>query len=259
MTDLELFDVLSTTVQIISRSEYGRVFVLKGGTVLVSKMIEANRIDLFRRTSDIDVHCNNMSIWHQFCSDVEALLNAGTTKYRYTLVKRRALTKPSSKSDSLTFAVLRLHDGANVNIKIDVNIKSNGSIIVDFSNSLQMNTYAPEIMLSDKVCAVSSEKVYRRIKDLYDICVFLSLYDFKYSDVLRALRLKHGDFVLTNMLVPSNMHKLSHAYSKFSGIINKPDFSYIVSICQRFLFPLYINQTHRDMIWDRRKMAWEYL
>lgn len=42
-------------------------FALKGGTVLIARLIENNRLDLFRRITDIDIHCSNKEVWDNFC------------------------------------------------------------------------------------------------------------------------------------------------------------------------------------------------
>jgi hypothetical protein len=73
-------------------SKYSRKFVLKGGVALMSKVLDNSREhDLFRKTVDIDIHCNSTDIWNAFCSEVEQILNKSTL-YEYKLKGRRALT-----------------------------------------------------------------------------------------------------------------------------------------------------------------------
>lgn len=256
LTPYEIYDVLIDAANKISKSRYSMSFALKGGTVLISRLIESNRMDLFRKTTDIDIHCNNKEVWDNFCRDVECILNTGTSRYRYALQGRRADTKGFDTSDSLRFLVT-LADGRTTRIKFDMNIKGQTGIILDFSELLGMPTYSASTMICDKIVAVSARSVFRRIKDIYDIAVLASLYSFRYSDLASQLR-SRGTVALTNMLIPQNMPDLAHAYDKFDGIMNKPEFRDLIYVVQRFLTPFYLG-TDTDLIWDRGVGSWQYL
>ena len=82
LTPYEIYDVLIDAANKISKSRYSMSFALKGGTVLISRLMESNRLDLFRKTTDIDIHCTNKEVWNNFCRDVECILNTGTSQYR---------------------------------------------------------------------------------------------------------------------------------------------------------------------------------
>lgn len=256
LTPYEIYDVLIDAANKISKSRYSMSFALKGGTVLIARLVENNRMDLFRRTTDIDIHCNNKEVWNNFCRDVEQLLNSGISPYRYQLQGRRADIKGFDTSDSLKFLVT-LADGRAIGIKFDMNIKSQTGIILDFSELLGMLTYSASTMICDKIVAVSSRSVFRRIKDIYDIAVLASLYSFRYSDLVTQLR-SRGNVILTNMLIPQNMSDLAHAYDKFEGITNKPMFADLIFVVQRFLYPFYFG-TSVDLIWNGGTGTWEHL
>lgn len=256
MTDIELYDLLLTTVHVISKTNYARVFALKGGTVLISRVIDNNRQDLFRRTSDIDIHCTSYVYWEHFCNEIELILNKAGTGYRYKIVKRRGDTKPSTISDSLHFDVIRLYDNQTARIKIDMNVKSNEMVELDFSNSLGMYTFSVQTSIADKVKVVSSPQIFRRIKDVYDLAVYATLYSVSYCDLLRAIEKKYPSIELVNMFIPQNMNDLQHAYDKFDGIINKPAFGDLYTICARFLYPIY-KKSSCNLKWNRGTMAWE--
>ena len=169
----DIYEYLRYTANLIAASEFGNQLVLKGGSVLISKLIECNRLDLYRLTTDLDIHCDKKEVWIAFYTNIENILNNNDRNYIYRVEKRRSEIKGLETSDSLRFS---LNDsGTIVNFKIDMNIKSNRIITVECSPILNMNTYDALTMLSDKIVAVSSDKIYRRIKDLYDITVFASL------------------------------------------------------------------------------------
>ena len=256
LDDLSMYKLLVYTAQLISQSRYARYFALKGGLVLTIRLFEAGRDDLFCRTVDIDVHCSSKDAWNAFCASCEQLLNANSDGIRYRLVKRRADIKGLDTSDSLTFEVT-LPTGQVVPLKMDMNIKDSGIVELSFDCRLQMQTYSDLTSLSDKLVVVSSQKIYRRIKDLYDICVLISLSNFRMSEIRRMLLKKHNMKVsdLTFMLTPENMPALVHAYSCFSGIHNKPDFSTLISMANSFLIPIY-QEAKTAELWRCDRCAW---
>ena len=258
LSALDIYETLVTTANIISRTKYASYFSLKGGTVLISKMFENNRQDLFRMTRDIDVHCSSKDIWNSFCSDFSIIMNNNNAGYRYTITKRRAEAKGFVSSDSLQIRV-DLPNGGTTIIGMDMNIKSDSIIDVEFNSLLNMSTYSIYTMLSDKIVSISSESIYRRIKDLYDLCVIISMYDINLDELLCRIRIKHPDKAvnLKNMITSSNMNDLRHAYEKFTGILNKPDFEYIIGLSQRFLYPIYKKNIPANCIWRRNISSWE--
>ena len=84
---------------------------------------------------------------------------------------------------------------------------------------------APIQMISDKIAAISSDKVFRRIKDVVDLYYISHVVMFDRVDVLKTLEnsgRKLGDF---NGFL-HRPEELRHSYEKFrfSGGVNKPPF-----------------------------------
>lgn len=250
----DIYGYLRYTANLISQSHFHNKMILKGGSVLISKLIECGREDLYRLTSDLDIHCDKKEVWIEFCNDIEDILNKNDRGYVYRITKRRSEIKGLNDSDSLTFS-LEDH-GKIVKFQMDMNIKSNTIITVDYSPLLQMNTYDAYTMLSDKIVVVSSNKIYRRIKDLYDILVLASIFDFKYSELVKHINIKHPNVKLKNMIVPDNISNIEHAYNVFSGIRNKPDIRYLLNYCLIFLEPIYLGYNQGELIWNTQQVKW---
>ena len=116
---------------------------------------------------------------------------------------------PFIDSDSLTLTV---DTGMYVvDISIDMNVKPDSTIQKFYIDYLKSATYSPLTMLSDKIAVVSSKKIYRRIKDLYDLYCLTQLFTFDIADVRKMLNTKHKDIELNNMLLESNFADLDHA------------------------------------------------
>lgn len=58
-----MFEYLRYTANLIADSRFASQIILKGGSVLLSKLIECGREDLFRLTRDLDIHCNKKEVW----------------------------------------------------------------------------------------------------------------------------------------------------------------------------------------------------
>ena len=248
----DIFSYLTTTIQLLSQTQYSRYFIFKGGTALVTKMVEQNRLDLYRLTTDIDIHCDKYAIWQDFCNNVESILNRNNLNYVYKITKIR---NTSNISSSITFELYDNNINTVIQFKMDMNIKSNNIITVEYSPMLGVNTYDASTMLADKIVVVSSSKVYRRIKDLYDIFVIISLKQLKFSDIQAHIKIKHPNVELTNMLIQSNFEDLKHAYDKFQGITNKPDFYSLIFIIKNFLEPIYA-EYKGDLVWNNTNLRW---
>lgn len=251
----DIFEYLIYTANLISKSYFGNKLILKGGSVLMSKLIEYNRTDLYRQTTDIDIHCNSKETWINFCNNIENILNNNDRGYKYKIVKRRSESKGLDTSDSLQFIIEAPND--RVSFKIDMNIKDDNIITIDYSPTLNMNTYDCYTMVTDKIIVVSSRKVFRRIKDLYDLAVLTSIQSYNYSDLMQHMTIKHPNTNLINMLTYDNFNDLEHAYTKFNGITNKPDINYLISHDAKFLEPLYKNYKEGKLIWNNNLVCWQ--
>lgn len=248
---------LCNTVLILSKSEFRNKFIIKGGTALMSMLLECNRQDLFRLTSDIDIHCDSKKCWYSFINRLEDILNRNNEGYKYKVLEIRSKTRGSlDNSDSVKLSLFDSVNNIEVQFKIDMNIKNSAIITTSFSPILNMATYDCLTMLADKIVVVSSDKIYRRVKDLYDICVLASISNFTLNDIISHIKVKHPNCDLKNMLVDSNFSKVEHAFSRFTGIFNKPDIRILVAFCSIFLEPIY-SRKETNLIWDSQKVLWK--
>lgn len=253
-TSTDIYEYLLYTVNLIAKSEFSNKFVVKGGMSLMSRLRQCDSEEMGRFTRDIDLHCNSMETWNEFCTRIEEILNHNDRGYIYRVIKRRSDSKPSDTSDSLELTLT--YGEKIIKFKIDMNVKYDSIIEVEYSHILNMNVYDVYTQLSDKIVVVSSQSIFRRIKDLYDTDVLLRICNIKYSAVIDRLYTKHPDAVLCDMLTPSNYEALRHAYDKYSGIKNKTDIRNLIAGVKEFLMPIYGN-FEGDLIWNSQLMRWE--
>lgn len=101
---------------------------------------------------------------------------------------------------------------------------------------LHFRGVAPAQMIADKISAVSSDKVFRRIKDIVDLYYLSKVFDFDKDDVLQ--RLKDSGRGLGNFY--GFLHRrgeLEHSYEKFrfAGDVDKPPFEDVYRAVKRYI------------------------
>ena len=95
---------------------------------------------------------------------------------------------------------------------------------------------APVQMIADKLAVISSDKVFRRIKDVVDMYYISKVFEFNAHDVLDALRRSQrtlGDY--HGFLRRED--ELKHSYEKFrfTGDVNKPPFEAVYDTVLMFI------------------------
>lgn len=91
-------------------------------------------------------------------------------------------------------------------------------------------------MIADKVYVVSTDKVFRRIKDLVDLYYFSKVFEFDKEGIMKALSTNErtlGDFDA----FLNRQDELKHSYEKFrfAGDINKPSFEEVYNIVREYV------------------------
>lgn len=89
----------------------------------------------------------------------------------------------------------------------------------------QFRGSSPVQMIADKVAAISTDKVFRRIKDVVDLYYISNVFEFRVSDVLQILENSERNLENFNGFI-QRKEELKHAYEKFrfAGDVNKPQF-----------------------------------
>ena len=80
------YSYIITTANLIGNSRFGDKLILKGGSALISKIIEQRRISL-------DMHCDKREVWIDFYNNIEEILNNNSLGYVYTIIDRRSARK----------------------------------------------------------------------------------------------------------------------------------------------------------------------
>lgn len=95
---------------------------------------------------------------------------------------------------------------------------------------------APSQMIADKVSAISTDKVFRRIKDVVDLYYISKVFDFDRGVIIQTLKDSGKDLDAFHGFL-HRREDLRHAYEKFrfSGDVNKPPFEEVYRAVKSYI------------------------
>ncbi|MBR4474977.1 MAG: nucleotidyl transferase AbiEii/AbiGii toxin family protein [Oscillospiraceae bacterium] len=193
----------------------------KGSMVLKACLIEAGYPEETRHTVDIDANWNTdvPPTAEQMTESIQNALtksniNLNVSLYRMYGQSRSAgfeLTDPSSGEMLFT-------------MDVDVNRPVTPTKIYEVEG-IRFRGAVPAQMIADKLLVISSDKIFRRIKDLVDLYYISRTFDLDRSAITQALENSGKTLDCFNGFL-HRTEELKHAYEKFrfSGDVDKPSF-----------------------------------
>lgn len=193
----------------------------KGSMVLKACLMEAGFTEETRHTVDIDAnwYSDTAPSEEQMVDSLQKSLrncgiNLNVSLYRMYGEGRSA---GFELSDTAAGDVLFTMD-------VDVNRPAAKTKIYEVEG-VRFCGVAPSQMIADKISAISTDKVFRRIKDVVDLYYISKVFAFNKAEVLETLKASGRNLDSFNGFLhrPDN---LRHSYEKFrfSGDVDKPPF-----------------------------------
>lgn len=197
-------------------SRIGAPVVFKGALVLKIHLNENAKNSVKRITKDIDANWNGRGDIVLIRNTlIKAVSNINSS---YTVVVKRI---PRSSKESAGFDI---KDEKSVKItSIDLDLKDNPFYVNLTLDNQKIKCSSLSKIIADKFSAISTEKVYRRIKDILDIYLLSNLEDFSFEEVKEILIYDERDYGDFSTLL-NNKEKIEHGYSRLKRVENKPEF-----------------------------------
>lgn len=207
----------------------------KGSMVLKACLIEAGFNDDTRHTVDIDGN------WY---SDISPSPEQMTQSIQEALNRNGVFLDASiyrmyGEGRSAGFELKDRETGELLfTMDIDVNRPAVPTQIYEI-DGLKFRGVSPTQMIADKVSVISSDKVFRRIKDVVDMYYISQAFEFNEGEILKTLEQSGrvlGDF----SGFVERVDDLRHSYEKFrfSGDVNKPSFEEVYDNVKSYINPL---------------------
>lgn len=238
---MELMELLYRIMEELSKD--GVPIVFKGAMVLNLIVQKNNPAKTERLTKDIDGDWIGEG---PTMSQMKDALIKATKKVDSTLDIK--IYREFGERKSAGFKIVN-ERGEKV-ASIDLSVRKNEFCIpyLSYINDVSITGASLDKMLSDKIYAVSSKSVCRRVKDLVDIYVISYLTEVQIKnlcEIWEKTERQIGDF----SEFQEKMFDIAEAYGKMKGIKNKPDFLQLYNRVSEFLCPFYNLEQNREAIW----------
>lgn len=220
--------------------ESGIPIDFKGSMVLKACLIEAGYSEETRHTVDIDAnwYSDSAPTAEQMTDSIQQAIDKtntdlGVSLYRMYGQGRSAGFEIKDKStDEILFTM-----------DIDVNRPAVPTQIYEVAG-IRFRGVSPIQMIADKLSVISTDKVFRRIKDIVDLYYLSNVFDFNIDDINQTL--KNSGRTLENFNGFLNRtDELKHSYEKFrfAGDVSKPPFEKVYTTVKEYIKDVLPTQT----------------
>jgi len=215
----------------------------KGSLVLKACLMEAGYSEDTRHTVDIDANWNSdtpPSAEQMIASLQEAL-------ERSNIDLEVSIFRMYDKSRSAGLDLIDPSTGqALFSMDIDVNRPVPPTKIYEV-DGLRFRGAVPSQMIADKVSAISTDKIFRRVKDVVDLYYISKVFDFDRDVIVQTLK-SSGRTLDTFHAFLYKTEELKHAYEKFrfAGDVNKPSFEEMYNAVKVYIKDILPKEDHTD-------------
>lgn len=203
----------------------------KGSMVLKACLLEAGYNEEIRHTVDIDAnwYSDNYPTAEQMTGSLQKALDRSNIDLQVSLYRMygercSAGFELSDSSGKVLFSM-----------DIDVNRSVSSTKIYEIEG-FHFRGVSPSQMIADKVSAISTDRIFYRIKDVIDLYYLSKAFDFDKSEIMRILDNNNRELGSFDGFL-NRQNDLKHAYDKFrlTGDVNKPQFSEVYSDVKNYI------------------------
>lgn len=204
----------------------------KGSMVLKACLIEAGFTEDTRHTVDIDANWN---------SDVPPTAGQMVESLQSAIQKNGiglnvSIYRMYGEGRSAGFELTNRETGEILfSMDIDVNRPIPPTQLYEVEG-FRFRGVSPSQMIADKISAISTDKVFRRIKDVVDLYYISKAFDFDKTDVMQTMTNSNKRLENFNAFLRRG-DELQHSYEKFrfAGGVNKPPFEEVYSAVKLYI------------------------
>ena len=216
----------------------------KGAMVLKACLMDAGFHEDIRHTADIDAnwYSDTMPSPEQMVESIETALHKAGIDMNVTLY--RMYGEGRSAGFEL---VLPSTNEVLFTMDMDVNRPIQQTRLYEIAG-LRFRGISPSQILADKIAAISTNKVFRRIKDVVDLYYLSKVFPFERDDLMQTLHDSGRHLENFDGFLHRN-DDLKHAYEKFrvTGDVRKPDFDEVYVAVKAYIKPILPKERRREM------------
>ena len=204
----------------------------KGSMVLKACLEEVGYPEETRHTVDIDAnwYSDEAPTAEQMTNSLQNALTKNGIDLKVSIYRMYGEGRSAGfeLTDTATDEVLFSMD-------IDVNRPTTPTKIYEIAGFV-FRGVAPAQMLADKIAAISTDKVFRRIKDVVDLYYFSKVIELDKAVLMRTLENCKKELDSFNGFL-NRKDELKHAYEKFrfTGDVEKPSFEEVYAAVKEYI------------------------
>lgn len=216
----------------------------KGSMVLKACLMEAGFTEDTRHTVDIDANWNSDTppTAEQMVESLQSAIQESGISLDVSIYRMYGEGRSAGfeLTDRETGEILFSMD-------IDVNRPIPPTKLYEVEG-LRFRGVSPSQMIADKISAISTDKVFRRVKDVVDLYYISNVFNFDRADVIQTLKNSGKNLDTFNGFLHRN-EDLQHSYEKFhfTGGVNKPPFEEVYRAVKLFIKDILPKEKHRDL------------
>ncbi len=216
----------------------------KGSMVLKACLAEAGYSEDTRHTTDIDGnwYSDVLPSGEQMVESLQKALTRNNIDLNVSIYRMYGEGRSAGfeLSDNSTGEILFSMD-------IDVNRPVASTKIYEIEG-IRFLGVSPSQMISDKVSVLSTDKVFRRIKDVVDLYYISKVFTFNKTDIVQTLKDTGRSLDSFNGFL-HRTDDLRHSYDKFrfAGDINKPSFDDVYLTVKEFIRDILPKERSHDL------------
>ncbi|GHV47663.1 hypothetical protein FACS189499_05560 [Clostridia bacterium] len=218
------------------------------GAMITKLILQEHQFDDFvRETRDIDAS------WADSYPPSTAKLTEMLNNALCIRGLKAVVTREHDEKKSACYDVLDALSG-ELCMTIDIDMRASvDSRTYQYGNTTFRGVTLDNV-IADKISAVSSDKIFRRAKDLIDLYALSHCVTVKIADI-RAIWERENRVIGSFDAFRNCQSDLRHSYEKLRRVDTKPDFDEIYGYLNRFLTP-FIQAKTDALIWDNRENDW---
>ena len=222
--------------------------VFKGALITKLILAENGYVDLDRATNDIDADW--IGIPPSTGSLVEAVNQSlGDLQNRLYATSSRELTDKQTAGISIIDK-----DTDKEVIAMDIGMRPVIGSKDYYYGETRIRGVLINQILSDKITVLSSDRLFRRAKDIVDVYALSHCTKVKTADIYNACE-KIGREIQPFEAFYERKEEVRHAYNKLKNIESKPSFDDIYNYLDRFLHP-FAEKDISAKTWDSDALKW---
>ena len=222
--------------------------VIYKGALVTKLILQENQFnDFVRETRDIDAS------WVGENPPPMELLTEMLNRALTDLKLKAVAVREHGEKMSASYDIIDVSSN-EFSMSIDIDMRAAiDSRIYQFGN-VTFQGVTPDNVLSDKINVISSDRVFRRAKDLIDVYALAHCVTVKNADI-RGIWERESRVVGDFNAFTNRQDELRHSYEKLRRVDAKPEFNALYGYLESFLVP-FIESSTTALVWNSGENAW---